>query len=34
VTIKVNSISVESLLWTDALVINTKDLAILEGMMK
>ncbi len=34
VTIKVNSLSVESLLWTDALVINKKDLAILEGMMK
>lgn len=34
VTIKVNSISVESLLWTDALVINKEDLAILEGMMK
>ncbi len=34
VTIKVNSISVESLLWTDALVINEIDLSILEGMMK
>lgn len=34
VTIKVNSISVESLLWTDALVINKEDLATLEGMMK
>ena len=34
VTIKVNSLSVESLLWTDALVINKKDLATLEGMMK
>lgn len=33
-TIKVNSISVESLLWTDALIINTEDLKLLEGMMK
>ncbi|MGL6125241.1 MAG: 50S ribosomal protein L4 [Metamycoplasmataceae bacterium] len=33
-TIKVNSLSVESLLWTDALVINEEDLAILEGMLK
>jgi len=34
VTIKVNSISVESLLWADAFVINKADLVVLEGMMK
>ncbi|MGL4252031.1 MAG: 50S ribosomal protein L4 [Metamycoplasmataceae bacterium] len=33
-TIKVNSLSVESLLWTDALVINEADLKTLEGMLK